>query len=101
MAETPSHTRAKQRAPGKPEVPISRNRRLDSATPKTATEIQRNASGIPKAVSRLKDSGRPRRVLQVPQNLMKPATAEMRRQKVSGTVKNLSGTKRQSVSKKG
>ncbi|MBW2020338.1 MAG: hypothetical protein JRI65_10110 [Deltaproteobacteria bacterium] len=100
MSETRSHQQAKRNAPGKTEVHISRNRRLDSATPKTATEIQRNPSGIPKAVSRLRDSGRSRRVLQVPQQYMKKAVAEMRRQNVSGTVKNLGGTKRQSISKK-
>ena len=100
MSETPSHKQAKRNAPGKTEVPISRNRRLDSATLKTATEVQRHPSGLRQAVGRLKASGRPRRVLQVPQPLMKPAAAEMRRQNVSGTVKNLGGTKRQSVSKK-
>lgn len=100
MSETQSHKRAKSKAPGKSEVPISRNRRLDSATGKTATEIERNRQNIPKAVDRLKDSGRPRRILQVPQKDMKEAAKVMRQRGVGGTVKNLSSTKRMSVSKK-
>lgn len=100
MSETQSHKKAKSKAPGKSEVPISKNRRLDSATNKTATEIERNRQNIPKAVDRLKDSGRPRRVLQVPQKDMKEAAKVMRQKGVGGTVKNLSSTKRMSISKK-
>jgi len=97
MSETQSHKRAKAKAPGKTEVPISRGRRLDSATKKTATEIERNRQNIAKAVSRLEDSGRPRKVLQVPQPLFKDAVSTMRKKGVRGTVKNLTGTKRTSV----
>ena len=97
MSETQSHKRAKAKAPGKTEVPISKGRRLDSTTRKTATEVERNRQNIAKAVSRLKDSGRPRKVLQVPQPLLKDAVSTMRKKGVSGTVKNLSGTKRTSV----
>jgi hypothetical protein len=100
MSETESHKRAKAKAPGKTEVPISRNRRLDSATKKTATEVERNVQNIDKAVERLRDSGRPRKVLQVPQKLMPKASKAMRKKNVGGTVKNLSGTKRLSIPKK-
>lgn len=100
MTESPSHKKAKAKAPGKTEVPISRGRRLDSATKKTATEIERNVQNIPKAVGRLKDSGRPRKVLQVPQKNLKEAAKVMRQKGVGGTVKNLSGTKRISIPKK-
>ena len=100
MSENQSHKRAKAKAPGKSEVPISRNRRLDSATKKTATEIERNSQNLEKAVNRLRDSGRPRRVLQVPQNLMPDASKLMRQKGVGGTVKNLSGTRRISIPKK-
>ncbi len=99
MAETQSHKRAKGKAPGKTEVPISKNRRLDSATKNTATEIERNQQNLGKAVSRLKDSGRSRKVLQVPQNLMPEAAKIMRQKGIGGTVKNLSGTKKVSVRK--
>ena len=99
MPESQSHKKAKRKAPGKPEVSI-RGGRLDSATPKTATQVERNSSSLLTSVKRLKSSGRSRKVLQVPQHLMKDAAAEMRRQKVSGTVKNMSGTKRLSVRKK-
>ena len=99
MAETQSHKRAKGKAPGKTEVPISKNRRLDSATKNTATEIERNQQNLGKAVRRLKDSGRSRKVLQVPQNLMPEAAKIMRQKGIGGTVKNLSGTKKVSVRK--
>lgn len=100
MPESSGHKRAKGKAPGKTEVPISRGRRLDSATKKTATEVERSPSGIPSAVPRLKDSRRPHKVLQVPQSLMPKAAGEMRKQRISGTLKNLGGTKRQFVRKK-
>lgn len=100
MPETQSHKRAKSKAIGKPEVPISGNRRLDSASPKTATEVERNPQNIPKAVDRLRDSRRPRKVLQVPQKDMKQAAGIMRQKGVGGTIKNLSGTKRVSIPKK-
>jgi hypothetical protein len=99
MPESQSHIRAKQKAPGKTEVRV-RGGRLDSATPKTATQIERNRSSLTASVARLKASRRPRKVLQVPQHLMKDAAAEMRRQNVPGTVKNMGGTKRQSVRNK-
>ncbi len=77
-----------------------KKRRLDSANKKTATEIERNLQGLPKAVKHLKDSGRDRKVLQVPQNLMDVVVEEMKKQGVTGTVKNLSETKRISIPKK-
>ena len=100
MPESQSHKRAKQKAPGKTEVRVKGGGRLDSATRKTATQVERNRPSLPTSVKRLKSSGRPRKVLQVPQHLMKDAASEMRRQNVPGTVKNMSGTKRQSVKKK-
>lgn len=100
MPESESHKRAKSKAPGKPEVRVRGGGRVDSATAKTATQVERNRSNLPNTVAKLKASGRPRRVLQVPQHLMKAARAEMRRQRVSGTVKNLGGTKRSSVRKR-
>jgi len=100
MTESHSHKRAKSKAPGRIEVRISKGRHLDSATKKTATEIERNAQNIDKAVERLRDSRRPRKVLVVPQKLMPQASKAMRKKNVSGTVKNLSGTKRRSIPKK-
>lgn len=97
MSESVSHKRAKAKAPGKTEVGISGRRRLDSASPKTATEVERNKQNLDKAARRLKSSGRPRKVMQVPQNLMGDASKAMRKNKVKGTVKNLSGTKRRSI----
>jgi len=94
------HTKkAKIKAPGKTEVKISGNRRLDSASPKTATEVELSGN-YKAAVKRLKDSGKPQKVLQTRQNQMGDAAAEMRKQGVGGTVKNIKGNKRISIPKK-
>ena len=97
MPESQSHKRAKSKAPGKSEVRVRGGGRVDSATSKTATQVERNRGSLPNSVAKLKASGRNRRVLQVPQHLMSDAAAEMKRQGVSGSVKNMSGTKRVSV----
>ena len=105
MAESKSHKNAKAKAAGKSgkiEVRISRNRSLDAATVKKATEIERSGTqqGLDKAARRLKSSGKPQKVLQVPQKDMGKAAAAMKKAGVSGTVKNMGGTKRRSISKK-
>lgn len=105
MAESDAHKRAKAKAAGpkgKTEVPLSRNRRLDAASAKRATEIERSGSaqGLAKAVRRLRDSGKTQKVLQVPQKDMSKAAAAMRKVGVGGTIKNMAGTKRRSVPKK-
>ena len=105
MAESKSHKLAKAKAAGKTgktEVPIKGRRRLDAATKKTATEIERSGSmnGLGKAARRLRASGKPRKVLQVPQKDMNKATDAMRKAGIGGTVKNISGSKRKSVRKK-
>lgn len=102
MSESTSHKRAKNKAAGRSgetEVPISKNRRLDAATKKRATEIERSgtSSGLKKAAERLKDSGKNQKVLQVPQKDMKKAVEAMKKAGTKGTVKNMSGTKRRSV----
>lgn len=102
MSEKESHKRAKSKAAGKSgqtEKPIFGNRSLDAATKKRATEIERSGtmSGLEKAAKRLKDSGKKQKILQVPQKDMNKATKAMRNIGVSGTVKNMSGTKRRSV----
>lgn len=99
MAESNAHKRAKGRAPGQKEVPISRNRRLDSASPTTATEVERSGrpAGLNEAADRLKASRRPRKVLQVPNQDMDLAVAAMKNKDVKGTVKNMGGTKRRQV----
>lgn len=104
MTETTAHKRAKAQAAGRSgtkEKPISGGRRLDAATKKTATEVERSGSnaGLLKAARRLRDSGKPERVLQVPQTDMSKAADAMRKVGIGGTVKNMSGTKRQSISK--
>jgi hypothetical protein len=52
------------------------------------------------AAKRLDDSGKSQRVLQVPQHHMDKAAQAMQAANVSGSVKNMNGTKRRSVSKK-
>lgn len=105
MSETTSHKRAKTKAAGKSgktEVPIKGNRRVDAMTPKKAIEVERSssASGLEKAAKRLRDSGKPQKVLQVPQKDMRKATEAMKKVNVSGTVKNIKGSKRVHVPKK-
>jgi len=57
-------------------------------------------TGLKKAAERLKDSAKPQKVLQVPQKDMAKAAKAMQNMGVSGTVKNMGGTKRRSVTKK-
>jgi len=105
MAETTSHKKAKSKAAGKSgktEVPISRGKRVDAMTKKRATEVERSGSSasLDKAAGRLKSSGKPQKILQVPQKDMSKAVKAMKKVGVGGTVKNMGGTKRISVSKK-
>lgn len=105
MSESQSHKNAKRKAAGKSgqtEVDISKGRRLDAATKRKATEIERSGSlsGLEKAAHRLKDSKKAQKILQVPQKDMPKAVKAMKNVGTSGTVKNMSGTKRRSVPKK-
>ncbi len=102
--ESKSHRSAKNKAAGrdgKTEVSLSRNRRLDALTQSgnRATEVERSGSlkGLEKAARRLRDSGANQRVLQVPNQHLGLAAKAMRKAGVSGTVKNMGGTKRRSV----
>ena len=104
MSETRSHRDAKTKAAGKggrTEVPLSGGKRLDALTVGggRATEVER--SGVPRrletAAQRLGKSGAPQKVLQVPHKDIGAAAQAMRAQGVSGTVKNLGGTKRRHV----
>jgi hypothetical protein len=104
MPESSSHRRAKRHAAGnsgRTEVPLPGGRRVDARTPKTATEIERsgNAASLTAAARRLAASRAPRKVLQVPQKDMARAADAMRRSGTAGTVKNMGGTKRRSVSR--
>lgn len=104
MAETDSHRRAKRAAAGKDgetEVALSGNRRLDALTVSgnRATEVERSGTpeNLKKAALRLKASDAHQHILQVPQKDMDAAADAMRKAGVSGTIKNLGGTKRRSV----
>ena len=102
MSETQSHKRAKSKAAGRggqTEVPLPGGRLLDAATSNCATEIERSGSiaGLERAARRLRDSGKPQKVLQVPQSDMPNAAQAMKNVGVHGTVKNMAGTKRRSV----
>ena len=102
MPESQSHKRAKVKAAGKTgktEVSLTRSRRLDAQTRKTAIEIERSGSsqGLTKAVGRLKTSHKSQKVLQVPQQDMAKAAKAMKKVGVKGTVKNIGGTKRRSI----
>ena len=100
MAESKSHKRAKSQAAGRNEVGISRNRRIDSMSRKRATEVERSGSTLllEKAARRLKATHKPQKVLTVPNQDIAKGVAAMRSNKVKGTVRNMSGTKRRYVS---
>ena len=100
MSETRTHLRAKRRAAGhggRTEVPLRGNRRLDALSKGggRATEIERSGSSarLNSAAQRLKSSGAPRKVLQVPQKDMGSAVRAMQRAGIGGTIKNMGGTK--------
>lgn len=102
MPESPSHRRAKKKAAGETgqtEVRLPSGARLDAATLKRATEVERSGhyDRLVAAALRLRESGKSQKVLQVPQPHMDLAVRAMREVGVKGTVKNLSGTKRRSV----
>ena len=101
VAETSSHKQAKQRAAGDTEVLIRGNRRLDSASKNRATEVERSSDmrRLEQAAERLRDSGRNQKVLQVPQHHMDKAVQAMKNVGITGSVKNMSSTKRRSVTK--
>ncbi len=96
MAETKAHKAAKRKAAGrggKTEAPLRGGGR--------ATEVERSGDtgNLSAAARRLKRSGSPQKVLQVPQRDMAKAREAMRRAGIGGTVKNMSGKKRSSVRK--
>lgn len=82
-------------------MPLRGGKRLDalSAGGSRATEVERGGtkSSLEKAAARLKARRSSQKVLQVPQPDMSKAVQAMKTKKVSGTVKNMSGTKRLSV----
>ena len=104
MSESSSHRRAKRQAAGthgQTEVPIKGGRLLDARTSGggRATEVERSGSPerLRDAAERLRDSGASQHVLKVPQHHMDKASQAMRDTGVSGSVKNMGGTKRRSV----
>jgi hypothetical protein len=105
MSESKSHQQAKSKAARKQdetEVPISGNRRLDATTQNKAVEVERSGSNekLQEAASRLKASGKPQKILQVPQKDMEKAVEAMKSVGIGGTVKNMGGTVKKSVPKK-
>ncbi|MCH8815328.1 MAG: hypothetical protein IH957_09580 [Chloroflexi bacterium] len=102
MPEGKAHKLVKSKAAGKAgqtEVKISGGRRLDAATHKRAVEVETSGSRqrLEKAASRLESSGRSHHILVVPQKDMSRARQAMRTKGVSGTVRNITGTKRSTV----
>ena len=74
----------------KNEEKISPSRAIISVRPDKGQSLK-------EATKRLKESGRPQRVLQVPQKDMDKAVAAMKKAGITGTVKNLKGSKRKYV----
>lgn len=103
MAEKSTHKRVKSKFAGKTgrkEVPIKSGRRIDVMTKYKAVEIERGESSqLKKAAQRLKASRKSQKVLVTPSKSMSKAREAMRKVGVSGTVRNISGTRRSYVPK--
>ena len=104
MAETKAHRAAKRRAAGRggrTEAPLRGGGRLDARTKGggRATEVERSgdAGKLSAAARRLRASGAPQKVLQVPQGDMAKAREAMRGARIGGTLKSMSGKKRSGV----
>ena len=104
MPVSRSHLVAQKKAAGTKgqiEARLKSGRRVDAVTRAKATEVERSPahSRLVKAAEWLKESHRPQKVLVVPDSHLAIARMAMRKVGISGTVKNLSGTRRSSVSK--
>lgn len=102
MGETQTHKKLKQKAAtssGKTEVRLSSGKRVDALSSRRAIIVARSDKGqsLELAAKRLKESGKPQRVLQVPQKDMERAVEAMKKAGITGTVKNLKGSKRRYV----
>lgn len=104
MSKTQLHKEAQSKAAGKEgrtEIRMKNRKILDaiSKSGHKATEVEKSGtmSGLSKAARRLRSRRSKQKVLQVPSKDMDKASQAMRDVGVSGTVKNMSGTKRRSV----
>ena len=102
MPESQAHKKAKSKAAGKSgktDAPLKGGGRLDAQTKQKATEVERSGdkARLEKAAQRLKESGKPQKVLQVPQKDMSETVKAMKAKGVKGTVKNMGGTNRVSI----
>ena len=97
VAKSRKPAKGKAKAPAKKKGPAKAAKPAGAAKSSTAALVERNPENLLKTVKKLGASGSPRKVLQVPQALMKKAVETMKSQGVGGTVKNLSGTKSTSV----
>ena len=90
------------KAAGKSEQKLRSGKVIDSMSPKRATEIERSgsASGISKAIDRLKESKKSQQTLKVPQKDLSKAAKVAQKKNFRGSIANISGTKRRSVKKK-
>jgi hypothetical protein len=80
----------------KAEVFLKGIKRPDAVTKFTAVEIERSGSkaALYEAAVRLKESGKPQKVLIVPGQRVKAAKSAMQEVGVSGTLRNFSDTRR-------
>ena len=104
MPEKSTHKRLKSKVAGKTgrkEVVIKGGKRIDVMTKFKAVEIERGGiSQLEKAARRLKASRKSQKVLIVPSKSISKAKQAMRKAGISGTVRNISNTKRSYVPKK-
>lgn len=102
MTESKAHKKAKQEAAGpkgETEVPLPGGKRLDARNSKKATEVERSGAkkNLEDAAGRLKTQEKLKKELIVPQSDTEKAVKAMQKKRVTGTVKNMAGTKKVSV----
>jgi hypothetical protein len=102
MARSNSHKRHQRRAAGKggrTEGALPSGKRLDALTRSghraTEVELSGNYERYRKAAQRLQESGATQRVIRTQHKYVDIATRAMRDEGVKGSVRNLSGTKRE------
>jgi hypothetical protein len=99
MAGSPAQKKAKGKSAGAKKELLGSIRKLEPSSPARATEVEMSSSGarLEIAAMRLKASRAKQKVLQVPDQDMAMAVEAMKTVGISGTVKNMTGTKRRYI----
>lgn len=104
MTESKAHKKAKREAAGpkgETEVQLPGKKRLDARNSKKAIEVERSGAkkNLEDAAGRLKTQKTLKKELIVPQPDTEKAVKAMQKKRVTGTVKNMTGTQKATVKK--